>query len=354
MPAKLAALYYPHMGIRNEGFLKNALLLWDEVSFICPYGDLPQRFGGDAQFAFEQIARPLVPSSEEKQQVHDAIVELVNSRLPRWFVDASLKQVEPYYIELLKLFPETWEELYQANLTKETTIYCADPPWPASKKVPVTAAREQRAYETTTAFGHLLMSMIADVCAGGTRQLVTEEVASYAWLDRYLKLIAGAEPKTKPVENFDRLVTLSIQTLNLSNVDMAALARVRANEGAELRKMRHSYVRKLDSYVKRLCTEAKVKSDVKEIERQFQQEVKDDIGLLLEELKGEAKKILFSREFRTAALIAAGGAIHPAIAAGAAVPLLQAQTQYKIARNKALAGHSMSWLYEAPRRFKLF
>jgi hypothetical protein len=31
---RLTALYYPHITIQNEGLLKNALLLWDQVELV--------------------------------------------------------------------------------------------------------------------------------------------------------------------------------------------------------------------------------------------------------------------------------------------------------------------------------
>lgn len=356
MAAKLAALYYPHMSIRSEGFLKNAMLLWDEVSFICPQAVLPRHLEGDAQKALDQIAKPLNPSRDEKRQVHDAVVELVNSDLPKWFLQTRGELKNYYYIDPQKFFSETWEELYRKNLIRETTIYSSDPPLPGTARVKETPARQRRAYQTTRTFGHLLMSMIAEVCAGQARQLVTEEIVSYTALDKYMKLIGGADLDKRPTKEYDRLVTLSLQTLNLSQVDIAALARVRASEDKkpELRKMRHSYVSKLEGYVTRLSTEAKGARDVEEIERQFKQEVKDDVGLLREELKDGAKKFFFSKEFGAAVVAIPGTALLTPFAAFGAVPLVRPYSDFKVARNKTLAGHSMSWLYVAPRRFRLF
>src|SRR5436190_10469800 len=85
MVAKLTALYYPHIAIENEGLLKNALLLWDNVELICPFGDFPHVPDHPDQLkAFRTIARPLQPSDEEKQAAHDAIIEIANSNLPDW------------------------------------------------------------------------------------------------------------------------------------------------------------------------------------------------------------------------------------------------------------------------------
>jgi hypothetical protein len=40
-----------------------------------------------------------------------------------------------------------------------------------------------------------MLSIIADCCAGDTKQLVTDELDSYVALDRYFKQVGGAKPK---------------------------------------------------------------------------------------------------------------------------------------------------------------
>jgi hypothetical protein len=86
MATKLAALYYPHITIENEGILKNALLLSDVVELICPFGEFRQRpIQPEEQLAFDMIARPLQPTQDDKRRAHEAIIEVANSSLPKWF-----------------------------------------------------------------------------------------------------------------------------------------------------------------------------------------------------------------------------------------------------------------------------
>lgn len=352
MAAKLTALYYPHIIIENEGLLKNALLLWDCVELICPFGGFPQTHTEpDQHRAFREVARPLQPSDEEKRAAHEAIIEIANSNLPDWFFPERVRKEFRYTIYPEKLLPETWAALQDTKLARPV-IGDLDPPTSRSYYMSIVEKAERAAYETTHAFGLTMLSIIADCCAGDTKQLVTDEVDSYVALDRYLKLVGGAKPEKKRTADYERLVTLSLNVLDVSAVNLASLVALRESEGKrpELRAMRHAYVRKLDTYVERLRKEARSSRDVTEIERTFEQEIADDVQLLRDELKTEGKKVIFSKEFGAAAIALAGTFIEPMtgslFAAGA---LYKAKVEYRAARNRTLDKHALSWLYEMRR-----
>lgn len=359
MAAKLSALYYPHLSIGNEGLLKNALLLWDRVELICPFGELPYWPNTDDQrAAFKLLAQPLQPSEEEMRSAHEAILEVADLELPDWFFPERVNKEFHYRVFPGKFLPETWEALKRTKLAKPV-LAVIDPPAPPGYISDLRQHAERAAYETTQAFGLTMFSILADCCGGSTKQLVTDEADSYIALDRYLKLIGGSRPLPwwSREKSHERLVTLSIEVADLSAVSLTSLVSMRDREATQprLRTMRHNYVHKIDAYITRLSSEARSPRDVSEIERCFQAEVADDIALLREELKGEGKKILFSKEMLGAAAIAAGGVfVSPAagslIAAGA---LYRAKTEYRAARNKTLEKHSMSWLYEM-KKVKIF
>lgn len=353
MVAKLTALYYPHIVVASEGLLKNALLLWDSVEVICPFGEFPQ-MQGDAERlrAFQAIARPLRPSDEEKRAAHEAIIELADSGLPDWFFPERVREDLRYTIYPEKLLPETWDALLETQLARPV-VGDIDPPMSRWDHMRLVETAEREAYETTHAFGLTMLSIIADCCAGETKQLVTDELDSYLALDRYLKLIGGAKPEWRRRADYDRLVTLSLKTLDVSDVSVETLVTMRERESGrpDLRAMRHAYVRKLDTYVDRLRKEARSSRDITEIERTFEQEIADDVALLRHELKTEGKKVIFSKGIVGAAAIAiAGTFVHPmagsAIAAGA---LYKAKVEYRAARNRSLDKHGLSWLYEMRR-----
>lgn len=354
MEATLTALYYPHMSFGNERFLKNALLLWDQVELISPNGFLGQQDTAEANSAFELIARSLVPSEKQKKDTHDAIMELVESDLPYWFFPSRVSERLHYSIYTRKFLPETWEALQRYKLATHINF---DEPISNPERRKLGYKKLQQGYVTSKGFGITMMSILADCCAGNTKQLVTDEIDSYIRLERYLSLIGGADSEEqRNNSDHDRLVTLSLTAIDLSNVDMSALVRMRKKESkdAGIRAMRHAYVKQLGSYAERLAKEAHNIGDVEEIERVFQQEVADDLDLLKDQLKDEAKKVIFSKEFAAAALAVAGTVILPIPGLlGAAWSLGRAHLQYKADRNKALASHSMSWLYEF-QRFKPF
>ena len=355
MATKLAALYYPHIAIENEGLLKNALILWDLVELICPFEAFPYLPDDpDRRAAFETIARPLQPSEQEMSEAHEAILEVANSNLPDWFFPERVNKDFHYYLHPEKFLWKTWEELQRSKLAQP--VYPEiEPPMPPSQIRAIGEQARQQAFQTTQAFGLTMLSILADCCGGTQKQLVTDEVDSYAALDRYLKLIGGAGklPWWSRERAHDRLVTMSIELADVSGVSLSSLRKIRERESAEprLRTMRHNYAAKIDSYITRLSKEARSAGDVREIGRTFQREVSDDIALLREELKDEGKKVIFSKEVMgAAALVLAGTFVEPTttslLAAGA---LYKAKVDYKAARNKTLDKHPMSWLYEMRR-----
>jgi hypothetical protein len=355
MATKLAALYYPHIAIENEGLLKNALMLWDIVELICPFEAFPYLpEDPDRRAAFEIIARPLQPSEQEMSEAHEVILEIANSNLPDWFFPERVNKDFHYYLHPEKFLSKTWDELQRSRLAQP--VYPEiEPPTPRSAIRAIGEKARQRAFQTTQAFGLTMLSILADCCGGTHKQLVTDEVDSYAALDRYLKLIGGAGklPWWSRERAHDRLVTMSIELADVSGVRLSSLWKIRERESAEsrLRTMRHNYVAKIESYIARLSKEARSAGDVREISRMFQKDVADDISLLREELKDEGKKVIFSKEvLGAAALVSAGIFVEPAaallLAAGA---LYKAKVDFKTARNKTLDKHPMSWLYEMRR-----
>lgn len=154
----------------------------------------------------------------------------------------------------------------------------------------------------------------------------------------------------------ERLVTISLKVLNFKDVKLARLVEIREKEksrgGAQLRNLRHSYLRKIEEYADKIAKAENLRDKV-EIERIFEQEMKDDFDLLKDELKDEAKKVIISKEMGAAVIALAGTFIAPTLAklglltAGGALWLEKAE--YSAARKKVLKAHSTSWLYSMKR-----
>lgn len=326
----LSALYYPHIRIRNSSLIKSALLLWDKIEYIAPHGGIHQfHHDKDLQAALDFIAKPHVPSNTEKLLAHDAILELANSDLPDWFFLKRIRKDIGYDIYPEKLLPKTWHFLRGSKLVKE----------------------KKDSFIASPALGLSIMSILADCCAGSQKQLITDEIESYSALNRYLTTIAGGDYKTndRNIEQYDRLVTISLKTINVDELDIRKLISVRKREkrgDSTFQSFRHNYLKSLDECVNRIMKEARTEEDRKEIERVFEQETESDLNELKDELKIEAKKVLLSKEMAVTIIVAAGFIVEPIIRSiiGIGV-ILKKRVEYKAARNKTLKGHSMSWLY---------
>lgn len=335
----LSALYYPHISIKDSKLIKNALLLWDQVEYLAPWSDIePYHSDRKVKKALELLAKPYVPSSKEKKLAHNAIVELANSQLPDWFFFEKLSPEFTYGIYDMKFSPETWYVLRKSKLAK--------------------ANDSNTGFITSTSFGLTMMSILAECCAGTQKHMITDEIDSYEALNRYLIEVNGGELVSLPLNSdYERLVTITLKIIDTSNIDISRLIALRKKEnesgGSYIRELRHRYLQKIRSCAEHISKEATNDSDKLEIERVFEQEMKDDLDALKEELKLEAKKVILSKEMAVTVLLGAGTTITPASGILSIGALINRGVNYRAARIKTLKEHSMSWLYISPK-FQVF
>ncbi len=110
----------------------------------------------------------------------------------------------------------------------------------------------------------------------------------------------------------------------------------------------------IDRYVTRLTQEARHEGDRQEIERQFEQEMGDDLKRLRDELGLEAKRAILSNEVLVCVLAAVGAVIEPFASTIIEIDaLLRTRANYRAARRKALTEHAMSWLDVAKNRVQV-
>jgi hypothetical protein len=135
--------------------IKNALLLWDCVETIVPKGNWnPRRAFGDKSFneAVDLIVIPRVPSEEERLSAHESLRRLLRSGLPQSLIAQASPPWHsgefPIYSE--KFLQQTWHMLERRGMAH----------W-------VSAASE---YGLPPAIGFLMMSLLADACAGSQIQ----------------------------------------------------------------------------------------------------------------------------------------------------------------------------------------
>jgi hypothetical protein len=119
-----------------------------------------------------------------------------------------------------------------------------------------------------------------------------------------------------------------------------------------------NYLRKIDTFVKRMATAKDHKKNREEIERQFEQEIKDDLSDLREALKLKAKDAMLSKEVGVAILASAGIALPPLTVPASILgvgALGRKAINYRSDRKAILDKHAMSWLFEMSKgRLKLY
>lgn len=348
----LKALYYPHTDVTNPLILKNALLLWDSLETIVPRaGWTPRRVRGErlVNEAVDLIVRPRVPTADERSEAHRGLEAMTEAGV----LDSLIRQApaewrqRSYLIYPQKFLQGTWHMLEHGGLAR----------WDAASAD----------YGVPATVGYLMMSLLADACAGTQIQKVTDRVDAYTWLSDHHARTLGARPVTgldvsQVAPAYDRLVALSLEVLDARAIPLRRLVEFRKREskggGADFSAMRRRYLKALQEHLKRVGSEARSAADVRELNRQFKEELRQDLADLKSELNVASMKALFSKEVAISALIAAGclaspiaglTALSSQVGVVGVIPLLKAAVEYRGARRTALQKHMSSWLYLAGR-----
>jgi hypothetical protein len=345
-----SALYYPHTAIRSQGLIKTALLLWDEVACIVPQRNWPleKPFSDKAlNEAVELLVKRHVPSLAEKRQAHRDVDEFIHEEGSRLLLNHPLGRGYPnrYLMYPNKFLRGTWIELERQGF----------------------AAFDHRSsdYGVPPVLGLLMMSSLASACAGTQKHLVTDRAQAYSLIERTRATLMGAPfveglDASQIAPELDRLVTISLKLLNARRISAKKVLDFRKREArshsADYRKMRVRYFTAVNSYVHRILSEAKSVKDVKEIEKQFELDISDDLKSLKKELGIVTLESLFSKEMALTVL-AIGGAFAAPIAGLTSlaatikgigvVPLVATAIKQRKDRRKVLLSHNTSWLYIA-------
>jgi hypothetical protein len=350
-----SALYYPHTSLSTsdlagERILKRALLMWDHLEFMVPTPHFKPWYGDPlVAEAIELIGKNHYPSDEEKTEAHNQIEEFVTRpNLPEAFYYRGFDDYEVYP---QKFLPDTWELLEESG---HAGPLLEDLDRPLSNP-----------------FGHAIMAILADCCAGSTRSRVTDRAPAYASL-------AGLLADNSENSLRDRLVDMDLRTLqgeesfislrlSLPDIDSLSLdqllafrKREESEKGHDFRKLRHNYVARIEQRIKEVTTNAQLtKSDIEELERQFFQESMDDLAGLKEELGFEFKDIakdvvvtvLAGAGTLAASLFPDAAPILTDVVKATGAPLMiggavSAGNKFFKARAETLRRHPMALLYE--------
>lgn len=359
-------MYYPHTGIKNLELMKLSLLLWDRVEYIVPFDGYQSSSTIDPQLAeaAELVARPHSPSYEEKTLAHEIICGLVEQGLPEWAVSQRIPGFtnNELFVFQQKLLPDTWRVLEDAGFGR-----------PGYR-------RGGHDRGVPAALGLLMMSVLAECCAGSQKQMITDRTRAYSVLTHALAQDSGGielseieSPALEAQEARDRLIAVTLKTFNVRDGSIDALIDLRKREekepGGHLLRLRHKYVDSIEQWTGRIVQEARNRGDAIEIERCFQQYLLTDFGELREQLKLDAVK-LFSRDLLitvSSAVVANAALFAPEIlrpiplsatlgvigAAAGSFVLGQKLVEYRLQRRRALRDHAAGYLYSTAR-FKMF
>lgn len=357
----LRAIYYPHTDIQNPIIIKNALLLWDSIETVVPRahwqrlrktGDREWRQGrrnSDRIFceATELVVRHRVPSSAERQAAHESLSQLVASGAVSSLVSKSPEKWKrpDYLIYPEKFLHETWHLLEHEGMAR----------WEKS----------ENDYGVPAALGFLMMSTLANACAGNHTQRVTDRVDAYSWISQHLASTLGSPYVTgldisQVAPTLDRLVTISCEVLDAREIPVKKLVEFRKRElksgTTEYGAMRRRYSAFLQEHLNLIGKEAKTENDVRELEYEFKVKIRQDLADLRTELKVASWKTLFSKEVAFSTAILAGCLAAPIVGLTTLaahlsgigiIPLVRSGIEYRDARRKALRAHPISCLYLA-------
>jgi hypothetical protein len=220
-------------------------------------------------------------------------------------------------------------------------------------------------YGVPPVLGLLMMSSLADSCAGTQFDKITDRVDAYGLIQRARAALLGAPyveglDSSQVAPDLQRLVTISLRVLDARRISVAKLVAMRKREAksntADYRKMRVRYFSALKTYADRIVNHAKTVKDVKAIEMEFQSDMRDDLKSLKKELGMASLESLFSKEMAVTVLALAGALVSPiaglttlaaTLKGVGVVPLVATTIKYKKERRKVLLAHNMSWLYYA-------
>lgn len=341
------ALYYPHTRVQSESLLKTGLLLWDHIDCIVPsdrFTPEPRALSAELREAEELLVRSRVPTESEKKNVHSRVGQLVANGIPSWIYE-ELKGADSRHFLVYpnKLSDETWALLSGARLARLVG----------------TGGRD---YQVPPALGLLLMSMLADECAGTTTTRVTDRSRAYSWLMGVTAHSLGGEyvpnlDASHLSSTYDRLVTAAVRIVDTDGIPIERLLELRRREAAgasDYTAFRRRYVERIAAYIEKLNTAKLRPADVREIDRQYRIDMKTDLRLLKQELRLAAAKVVF-RDIGIAVLAGVGAtALHPLAGLSGVGALLHSRMEYRQARRAALQKSAMSWLYLSERSSMLF
>jgi hypothetical protein len=363
----LSAIYYPHTAVRDEGFLKHALLYWDEIEYISPFENfnaLP-RYSDETMQVLAQFLKPRVPTKAEKQRAHEEIMKLIDGDLPTWLqIDRPSEpdELNTYSMFRYKLLPETW-----AALEKREVVH-------------FLRHGDLDDYVSHTYLGLTLMAILAKSCAGTLKHTITDRTEAYGTFLKHLEYLSGGgDGQNTPLDpapggtfrrwldvmgvrhhqaedaEREQLVSITLEVIDAQSLSVDALVRLRTDKTALGAQLRQNYAAAVEEYVDKLCVPGLLETDAESLREEFRGKMMLDMRRLFEELAPVGRKTLLSKEVGVAVaapIVGAavltssgiGSVLGGALAVGA---LGRLHAEYRSSRDAVFAKHPMAFLYAA-------
>jgi hypothetical protein len=235
---------------------------------------------------------------------------------------------DPYLVWPQKFLPETWDVLQSSKLAH------------------VAFDNVHGDMAMPPVLGLAMMSVLADACAGTRKRTVTDQQAAYTAVRESINhnTIVHADGE-EPLH----LIDVTLRVADLNTLPLKKLVELRRREqktgGQSLTELRRAFVAKVDAAARDIAAAA-TGNDRGEIQRQFEDDMRNDFRALQQEIGELGWKVVFSREMAVGMLSSAGFLNQPVgqVIAGAAA-LVGMGLAYRRERRTTFAKHAMSWLY---------
>ncbi len=323
------------------------MLMWDNLEFIVPYERFrPHYTDREIAEAVDLIGIMREPTREEKTKAHEAIEEFATRSLPSSFYYQAQGPGTwlRYGMYPQKLLPETWDMLSRLGL--------------------IGARADGPDYPLEDTAGLAFMSILTDCCAGQTLARVTDRKRAYAALTNLL--VDDSVGNTDRQDHLESVIPLTLSVVKTDEIPLNRLIALRKREmrsgGNELRDLRHRYVKRISEHIKLLEIQ-QTTGDVKELNRQFKDDMKEDLRILKQELGFAGRESLSSKEI----VVTAVGAFSAAVLVKYGIPidlagvvtgggtattiggLFATWNKYSATRRNIMRKYPMAYMFEAAR-----
>jgi hypothetical protein len=331
---KEIGLYYPHTQIRDPRVLKAAMLLWDRLEIIVPYKEFELKSDStEVTRAIKETKFLKARESTDLQEViHERVVDLFSGDSSDWFLFTPDQPEEQQYL----IYPEkfdylTWVELKNRGIAKETTDGS------------VTDMVLHRSVGLT------LMAILAEACAGTTRELFTDVPDAQRAKAHVMAKKAGGAPVSRLGGSETHLADITLRGVNGDTIPMERLIEAhndRSNEMSEARGVYRDAVGAAFESIKPESTPA----DIEWIKERFEGKMETYRERLGSALRMNAGQLLagpiLGGFFAFAGLVPA--------TLGTITGAFGAWLKFRVNRQKALAESPATWLYRLENRYPRF